>query len=149
MTHAACVGIAGDIWLLTAEDIHYYIPRILDDLLDSHNTDPKASEYLSAVVDHLNVMCWTCRSGEGGRGSETEGNGGWHGSDDYLASRKTLLYNAFSTEQCCAIEQWLVLAREWKVSLSCLDDFDAAITYWRQRKRGHPLEVPVKHKKSL
>lgn len=112
MFHEEAVVLRSDFYNLTPEQIHYDLPHILEDLMDTRTGDEIETEDAEYLVMQLNPM----------------------GSDDAVVRRIRLeQYANFTRDQAQAVCEWLRLARTWQDLKRFTEWTDAAIDYWHRR----------------
>jgi hypothetical protein len=133
LTHEECMGLRSRLISLTLEDFFEVLPRLLEDLLDTHTDRPGDPEDADHVIDILDVPT----VGADGRFARER----W-GRDTFLKIRddeedlRSTKYSMFETVthlQASAISMWLVLARSWKDLEWNIDEVNSALVYWNSR----------------
>ena len=117
---------------LEADALKWALPRVLEDLLDTHTNDPYDDQDLGMVLMHLNALSEYPDSWYEGRAA-MDGNDAAiedRRIDEELGRRNQLASKDMSAAQKQAIHAWLLLARTWKDSELYQDDIDAALRYW-------------------
>lgn len=134
-SHQDYVALRLEMAKLGPEDLQELLPLVLDDLLDTHTDNDINSEDSEYVIMMLDVD--VTYSSERER-SDTELFGekqvAQHkSSNEYLRQLKSRDYILFTTTQCNAVYEWLLLARTWGDFTDYKDEIEGAIAYWRTR----------------
>lgn len=108
VSHEQCVEFRTFLPHLPPEDRQYFLPRVLEDLLDTHTGDDVETEGAEFVLMELN------------------------GSDDKNIGFE-YIYARFTHEQAQAICEWLRLARTWSDLNLFTKYVDSAHSYWCRR----------------
>ena len=134
-SHEDCIQLRDDLCVLEEIDLKWYLPRVLEDLLDNRTNDPMESKYACFVLTHLNVDNYTSEKyfryyaelfGEDAVHRMKEDN-----AQQSVYSKKR--FSIFDKKQAYAIYEWFELALTWwSDSEDCEDDLKGAIDYWKQ-----------------
>ena len=134
LSHDECLHLRSRIATLSDKDLPFYVPQILEDLIDTHTGQLGNSEDAEAVVQHLNILVQgtdleTIRKmyGEEGLSKALE-------DESFIRQSKKKSFAAFTKEQANAICQWLEHVRHWPELKWYSLEIDAAIAYWKNRK---------------
>ena len=118
------------------EDIPYFLPQVLEDLLDTHTGQPGNSEDAESVVAFLDIAVvrtnteilrehWKDESIERIRVIE----------EDLRSLKPSATANVTAT-QANAIYEWLKYARTWADLEWDIDQMDSAASYWKDRSQA-------------
>jgi len=131
--HDAFRKLRTELNLFTPEAVQFYLPRVLEDLLDTHTNDPVNSEDSDAVVRYLNGLCSTS---DFEWLKEYGGEGAFKAASDeqtQLRHRKAVEFAIITNKQAFAIHQWLLLAQSWEDLILQPKEVEGAIAYWKER----------------
>lgn len=107
LSHEECVEFRSHLSMLMPDDLKYFLPQILEDLLDTHTGDDVETEDAEFVLMSI--------------GMEGE-QMGFHWT-----------FENYTREQAQAICEWLTLARPWQDFRLYADVIESAIEYWCMR----------------
>ncbi|HEX4122317.1 MAG TPA: hypothetical protein VH619_17000 [Verrucomicrobiae bacterium] len=130
MSHEDCVQLRSRLISLRSEDVPGALADVLEDLLETHSTDPNDAE---AVIRYLNA------SGEGTDMEFIRKQWGDEALDKAKTDEKilrTAKMNEFACldkKQAQAIVEWLTVAKTWPELRGYTSQADAALAYWRAR----------------
>jgi hypothetical protein len=110
--HDVCLELRRDFYNYEPEEIHYMLPSILEDLMDTRTGDDIETEDAEFLIFQLNP----------------------YGIESKLVREIGLEQFAnFTQEQARAVCEWLRMARTWSDLEMFTNYVDAAIEYWCQR----------------
>jgi hypothetical protein len=112
LTQEGCAGLRVDLPLLVNEDFHHVLPRILEDLLDTHD-QPVSSDQLPEFVIYELARP--------------------HPDDRMVGDPPVDMarYRMFTGSQVLAVVAWLEYARTWDVFCYRTHVVDQAISFWK------------------
>jgi len=112
MTHDVCLELRKDFYHYEPEEIHYMLPSILEDLMDTHTGDDIETENAEFLVFQLNPC----------------------GTENKIVREVRLKqFAGFTQRQAQAICEWLRMALTWQDLSLFIQDVEAAFEYWCQR----------------
>jgi hypothetical protein len=133
LSHDDCVKLRSRLSMLSDDDLIICLPKVLEDLIDTHTNIPEESEYVEAVVQHLNVLV---------EGTDLNFIKEYWGQEslaktlsdeEVIRKEKEKTYSKFTVLQSLAIVKWLELAQDWLDLKWYREDVDRALLYWRSR----------------
>ena len=107
--HSVCLELRRDFYNYESEEIHYLLPFILEDMMDTRKGSDIETEDAELLIMQLNPK---------GSGSEI------------VERIRTESFSRFTPEQSQAVCEWLRLARGWDDLSRFTDYVDASIEYW-------------------
>ncbi len=137
LDHDGCLEMRAKLFTVRPEDIEYFLPQVLEDLLDTHTNKAGDSQDVEAVVDFLDVSTLELDA-EFIRekwGSETLAK--FRGDAKNLRSAKQAALAGVTRDQAQAIYQWLKYARTWSDLEWNMDSVESALSYWLKRVASH------------
>jgi hypothetical protein len=136
LTREQRVELRGDIGAVGFERLQFWLPQVLEELLDSYDSKPAGSSDAISVVRCL-TACTEDADFEFIRkrwGEEAVKKA----MDDqtYLRNEAEKNFSQFTSEQALAIYKWLEFARKWEDLSIYTDEVDVAMRYWLNRTRS-------------
>ena len=133
LEHEQCLDMRARLFTVKAEDREYFLPQVLEDLLDTHTGEPGRSEDVESVVDFLDVPTLPIdlelvKQKWGGEVLEK-----FSKDDQELRARKEPMFARVTTEQAQAICAWLQYAKNWGDLEWNTDSVESALSYWLKR----------------
>lgn len=137
LDHAQCLDMRAKLFTVRPEDIEYFLPQVLEDLLDTHTGEPGKSEDVESVVDFLDVPtpAIDVEFVRNNWGSEVLAK--FSTDDQELHARKEVAFARATTEQAQAICAWLNFAKTWRDLEWDTDLVESALSYWLKRADAH------------
>lgn len=133
--HNNLVNMRKDIALFTSEDLHWILPLILEDLLDTHTNDQVSTDGLEFVLMTLNKTNYVSEATErqyvemwGSEFLEHE-----RAARAFVQKASDNDFVLFTQNQSQAVYEWLCLASRWEDTKMWQDDLIGAMEYWKQR----------------
>jgi hypothetical protein len=127
------------LFSVRTEDIDYFLPQVLEDLLDTHTSKPGNSEEAETVVDFLDVP--TIRLDAefliDRYGKEVLGR--MRSQEEELRSAKNSSLSSITAIQAKALCAWLQYARTWADLEWNTEEVDSAYAYWSKRAQTETL----------
>jgi len=133
LTHHQCLDMRTKLLSVQKEDIDYFLPQVLEDLLDTHTGSAEISEDVESVVDFLDVPTI---SNDGEVLKERLGREGFEGvrsQEEELRSEKYSAVAHITSHQASALCEWLKYARTWSDLEWNIEQVDSAYAYWNSR----------------
>ena len=128
--HGTCIQLRSDLVSMWPEEQKWWLPRILEDLIDTHTGHPIVTQEIESVISFVNVeerdtfdedaKLWDTETAEYIRQQRLES----------LSDRREFS-KLCSLEEGKAILEWLKLARNWRDTELYRDDIDDAIAFWK------------------
>jgi hypothetical protein len=114
MPHEEYVQVRDELFLFRPEDLHYFIPLVLEELLDIHTGDGPRIEYIEYVLWVLDKKNIGFLSEESRRRAQND-------------------FSYFTRDQARAVYEWLVYAQDWEEWCYDSDSLEGALEYWNKR----------------
>ena len=137
LDHDGCLEMRAKLIAVRPEDIEYFLPQVLEDLLDTHTNNAGDSQDAETVVDFLDVPTLELDA-EFIRekwGRETLAK--FRSDAKNLRSAKQAALAGVTRDQAQAICQWLKYARTWGDLEWNMDSVESALSYWSKRVASH------------
>lgn len=137
LAHNQCLDMRTKLLSIRTEDIDYFLPQILEDLLDTHTNKPDNSEDVESVIDFLDVPTV---SSDGAVLKERLGREGLEGvrnQEEELRSEKYSALAHITPVQAKALCAWFKYARTWDDLEWNIDLVDSAYAYWNGRAQAN------------
>ncbi|MBA5871381.1 MAG: hypothetical protein GDA68_15500 [Nitrospira sp. CR2.1] len=133
LEHEQCLDMRARLFTVKAEDIEYFLPQVLEDLLDTHTGEAGQSEDVETVVDFLDVPTLPIDVEFVKHKWAGEALAKFRKDDQELRARKELMFARATTEQAQAFCAWLQYARTWGDLEWNTDSVESALSYWLKR----------------
>lgn len=130
LTHEQCLDMRTKLLSVRSEDICYFLPQILEDLLDSHTGKAGNSEDVESVVDFLDVPTVSIDADILKDRLGKEGFQKVRFQEEELRSGKYSLLSGITSIQARALCAWLSYARTWADLEWDIDQVESASRYW-------------------
>lgn len=116
LLHEVAVELRRDFYNYEPEEIHYLLPLILEDLMDTRSGDDIENDDAERLILQLNPLA----------------------IDEAVVKKiKLEQYSVFTNQQREAICEWLLFARTWNDLKRFEAWVDAALDYWCSQRGPH------------
>lgn len=112
VTHEVSLELRRDFYNYEREEIHYMLPSILADLMDTRSGDDIETQDAERLIIQLDPFFL---------------------EDGVIRKVKLKQFSKFTAEQAQSVCEWLRVARTWKDLSRFTDYVDAALAYWCKR----------------
>lgn len=116
LSHEVAIELRRDFYNYEPVEIHYLLPLILEDLMDTRSGDDVENDDAERLILQLNPLA----------------------IDEAVVKKiKLEQFALFTNQQCEAICEWLLFARTWHDLRRFEDWVNAALDYWCSQRGSH------------